>query len=882
MEAHGGRQTCNDQEATQPNARDIEVQAIISLLLGVSAFLTFCFLRPRWKSLYAARRCHLEASTGLPALPDSFFGWIPVLYRINEQLVLDAGGLDAFVFLSFFKMSIRLFAVLLCFAAVILAPIHVIYEAGKEKGKSALSNDFGQTPIFSNGDEDNYWNPDKAYLWAYLVFTYFFTYLAIRMLSSETFKILAIRQKYLGTQSTITDRTFRLTEIPFKYRTSKKVKDLVESLHIGHVSSVKLCRQWGKLDSLLAQRGPLLRKLEVAWATFLELSPHEDPEQNVQHQPRAQRQTSDGPSNNNTGYDLETAMGSENNHENSRLLGDGAGAGAHQYEEHEGRPLVRVWFGWLGMQTQKVDAIEYYEEKLRKLDKEIRQARKEFYIPTDIAFVTMDSVDACQMAIQTLIDPKPGRLLIKPAPAPRDVVWRNTYASRLSRRYHSWLITLFITALSVFWLIPVGSLASLLSLCTIKEWWPDLSKWLAEHQTIKALVQTGLPTLAVSILNVSVPYLYEWLSHKQGLVSRDDVELSIISKNFFFNFFNIFVIFTVFGSATNISNKLREDMHDITKFTTDLAKAIESLSNFYINFIMLQGLGLFPFRLLEFGSVFLYPWYKWLARTPRDRAELDRPPVFSYGFYLPTALLVFILCMVYSVLPRGYLVLLLGLVYFTLGYYTYKYQLLYAMEAPTHATGGAWRIITYRVILSLVIFQLVMTGILALQAAFFAAVLVLPLTAMTAWYSYYFRSRFEPLTKYISLRSLPHPARRPNGTLDTEDAVIDPDQEGPEHIDRTARFVRRRSTVDEDREKGLRFVNPSMIAPLEQPWIYRDQPPVHAEPQVHDQESDHDGEDELLRFHMEREARRWPFRERAPSESSDLGPRPVHNWRYAD
>ena len=34
------------------------------------------------------------------------------------------------------------------------------------------------------------------------------------------------------------------------------------------------------------------------------------------------------------------------------------------------------------------------------------------------------------------------------------------------------------------------------------------------------------------------------------------------------------------------------------------------------------------------------------------------------------------------------------------------------------------------------------------------------------------------------------------------------------------------STIDEDREKGMRFVNPSLVAPLEQPWIHADPPPL--------------------------------------------------------
>lgn len=54
-------------------------------------------LRPRWPSLYAARKRRLEPKISLPALPNSFLGWMPKLYRITEQEVLAAAGLDAFV-----------------------------------------------------------------------------------------------------------------------------------------------------------------------------------------------------------------------------------------------------------------------------------------------------------------------------------------------------------------------------------------------------------------------------------------------------------------------------------------------------------------------------------------------------------------------------------------------------------------------------------------------------------------------------------------------------------------------------------------------------------------------------------------------------------------
>ncbi|KAK3329903.1 hypothetical protein B0H66DRAFT_542322 [Apodospora peruviana] len=806
---------CDGDQYAGTATKAIQVQLVISLALGLSAFVAFCILRPRWKSLYAARKRHFDPAIGLPVLPDSFFGWIPGLYKITEQQVLASAGLDAFVFLNFFKMSIKLFAVMFFFAAVVLAPInrHFVPPAKDSDTSSflfrqyATYRDYGYPHAFNETDPPEDDQPDKSfnknmgYLWSYLVFTYLFTGLTFYFMDKETFKVIRVRQDYLGTQLTITDRTFRLSGIPKELRTEEAIKDLVQKLEIGKVESVTLCRNWRELDDLIEQRQKVLLKLEEAWGTYL----------NTPQRKSADDQTNSSNGASESGVSPEAA--DEEAGENGRLL---SGEVPDHLAERE-RPQARIWYGFLGAQSRKTDAIDYYSEKLRRLDEKIHAARKKTYIPTELAFVTMDSIAACQMAIQALIDPHPGQLLTQPAPSPSDVVWRNTYAPRLDRRVRSIAITTFVGFLSVIWLIPVALLASAMSICTIQKVFPGLFELLKHHDIAKALVQTGLPTIAVSLINVAVPYLYDYLSYHQGMLSSSDVALSVVSKNFFFTFFNIFVIFTVFRSVTEIWNVLRDSLKDTTYIAYTLATQIEELSNFYTNFIMLQGIGLFPFRLLEFGSVFLYPINRWLAKTPRERAQLIEPPMFYYGFYLPTALLVFILCLVYSALPNGFLVLALGLIYFTLGYFTYKYQLVYAMDQPQHATGGAWRMICYRIMLGLLVSQVTMSGYLALRSAFTVALLVVPLVLVTFYYSWSYRRQFEPLTRFISLRSIKR------GEDEGGNAILDDDFGGTGEQQRE--LLRRGSTIDEDREKGLRFVNPSLALPLEQPWIYQDPPP---------------------------------------------------------
>ena len=111
----------------------------------------------------------------------------------------------------------------------------------------------------------------------------------------------------------------------------------------------------------------------------------------------------------------------------------------------------------------------------------------------------------------------------------------------------------------------------------------------------------------------------------QGMTSQGDVDLSVISKNFFFVFFNYFIVFSVLGTFSNfykLFEQFSDSLKDPTKIAYTLATSLQGLLPFYTNLIILQGVGLFPFRLLQFGSVALYPIYRMGAKTPRGRFPL--------------------------------------------------------------------------------------------------------------------------------------------------------------------------------------------------------------------------------------------------------------------
>ena len=81
------------------------------------------------------------------------------------------------------------------------------------------------------------------------MFTYFFSFVTLYFMHRETFKVIGVRQQYLGTQSTITDRTFRLSGIPRELRAEDKIKELSPALLMSYSgepgASDRVCKSCG-------------------------------------------------------------------------------------------------------------------------------------------------------------------------------------------------------------------------------------------------------------------------------------------------------------------------------------------------------------------------------------------------------------------------------------------------------------------------------------------------------------------------------------------------------------------------------------------------------------------------------------------------------------
>lgn len=817
----------DDNKIYGPNQlRVFKTQLALSVFIGVSTFLLFCFLRRRWPHLYAVRTLRKSLIYNR-RLPNNLFKWVPAVLRISEDELLECSGLDAYVVLAFFKMGVATFLLLLLIALLVLSPVRYYFTGNYDQdGVSWLDVQLRDTASrLGKGDPPSLHEDFPRYLWVYPLFTYCFSIIVYVNLFRFTKMVIKTRQKYLASQNSITDRTIRIDGIPKKIiRRNDPVvlKKFIEDLGIGRVEHVKLIYDWEPLEVLFDKRKELIQTLELLYARY---------------------------------YDLRIDLYNESL---PRVLPKNA----------PDLPVVE------SRRKKKLrNRISEHSQELRKLDDEIQAIRKKYNpslstYPVEhgskvqlllSAFVTMDSVASAQMAAQTVLDPRVYKLMVTLAPAAKDINWNNLKLSYYEKITKSYMIT-FLIILSysaIFFLVT--SLSSLIDVKTLIKFWPALGHMVAKSKWLTTFVTGILPPLLFSLMNVSFPYLYRYLTVKQGYALSSEVELSTLLKNFFFIFFILFLVFTITGTLWDYFTSIG----DTTRFAAQLAGSLKKLSLFYVDLILLQGLAMFPVKLLQLGEFVILNvlgklfFKNFFLRTPRDyRFFYYTPPVFDFGLNLPQHILIFIIILIYSVVSTK--IVTSGLVYFTLGYFVYKYQLMYSYVHPPHSTGKVWPMIFRRLIFGLIIFQLFMCGTLALEGAILLSVLCTPLFIVTLVVSWNFERFYLPLHDFIALRAIQNPnnfdteftddllltltpltnneangsseslaLKRGPGAEVSHGASGEPEEtslllEGDFSVSYNAGRImhqRKISTIDEEREETSDYTHPYLTDPLHGPWI---------------------------------------------------------------
>ncbi|EEB08729.2 DUF221 family protein [Schizosaccharomyces japonicus yFS275] len=722
---------------------DLRTQFWLAFALGSTAITFFCLLRRRWSELYAARSTLLGLQ--LPELSTSLWKWVVDLIRIPDATVQQCAGLDGFVFLLFFRMAMKFLSFASLLGVTVIIPVNkyfrddafgnITFVSTSSTEGVKVSGFFSIIDFFRRKyDEISEWpgfaQKGDGFLYLYVAFTYIISIFLLYVLFASTKQIADIRQTYLARQTRLTDRTVLVSGLPPELRSELALKRYLNDLKIGTVERICICRNYTLMDKILSNRNRYMHSLEYYWAKYL---------RNCERLglPVA-----------SSAYDISSPVANNSYNESSSLLA------AAEYRLC--RPLIRSHF--FKCCGKKIDAIDYYSAKLYKCDKRLDAAHHVDFTATGQAFVTFESMASAQIAAQTHIDMKSLMgLHIILAPSPQDVQWHNTYMGRWHRFFQSWFVSVITLLLILLWTVPVGAIAVLINIDTIRKLWPSLARLLEDVPFMRTLIQTFLPTLVYSLFINFSPFLFRWLSRMQGFSSRGEEEIYTVGKNYAYLFVNFFLVYIIAGTSN-----IWSWAHDATQFAILLANRLPKQAQFFIDLIVLQGIGMLPFRLAQFGNLFSFAVRRWRARTLRDYKSLQQPDSFSYGIYLPQPLFIMLICLCYSIISP--LILVFGLIYFTMGFIVYKYELIYAMEHPQHSTGQLWSTIFQRMVMSCAIMQMTMMGLMSLRRAYWLSTVIAPLLIFTLASSYNFFKMISPAMNFVSLyyiqREQAHPIAR--------------------------------------------------------------------------------------------------------------------------
>lgn len=198
---------------------------------------------------------------------------------------------------------------------------------------------------------------------------------------------------------------------------------------------------------------------------------------------------------------------------------------------------------------------------------------------------------------------------------PTQVIWSNLRIKWWERIIRYTVTVGFIIALVVFWAIPTAVVGAISNITFLTDhvfflaFINNLPNW------IKGVITGLLPTVAMSILISLVPIVMRLMAKLGGAPSQAAVELT--TQNFYFTFqvVQVFLVVTLTSSASSVVTKIIDKPTEAAQM---LATNLPKSSNFYISYIVLQGLSFSSGALLQISGLILGKILgKLLDSTPR-------------------------------------------------------------------------------------------------------------------------------------------------------------------------------------------------------------------------------------------------------------------------
>lgn len=525
-------------------------------------------------------------------LPNGLFNWIIPFFKMSDEVVLDRQSLDGFLLLRYLKIS----AALCGFGTLLTWPILMPMNATGEGGQPGLNSiAFG-----------NIAHAAKNRYYAHAVIACLFFALVFYMVMRESIYYINLRQAYLISPlyaNRVSSRTVLFTSVPEDYRD----EDVLRRVLGKQVKNVWIVRDCEEIEKLVKRRECLAMQLEAAETKLVKIA-------NSARLKETRKERSKGP-----------ILQTEDNRADESASFAARWVLPSQRPTHRIKPLL----------GKKVDTINWCRAELEQVIPKVEDAQARFRRGEGKAvcavFAEFYSQNEAQAAYQSLIHHQP----LQMAPryigvSPKQVIWGNLKISGGSRIVRGIIITGIVLALLLFWAIPVAFIGLLSNISALTKGSPTanppvapLLPWLSFindiPQQLLGVIQGFLPSALLSLLMMLLPPFLRWMAKLSGLPTRAAIELYVQDVYFVFQVIQVFLVTTLSsGAAASAAAIANNPTSSASLLASDLPKA----SNFYVSYIILQGLAASSAALANvFGVLFYAVCHRLLDSTPRKMYE---------------------------------------------------------------------------------------------------------------------------------------------------------------------------------------------------------------------------------------------------------------------
>ncbi|KAB5577769.1 hypothetical protein GE09DRAFT_1087316, partial [Coniochaeta sp. 2T2.1] len=763
----------------------------VALIAGIY-LLIFFILRKSQRRYYAPRTYigSLRETQRTPPLPSGMFNWVGTFWKIPDVYALQHQSLDSFLYLRFLKMALVICFVGCCITWPVLFPINAT-------GGGGLS----QLDILTYGNVDKDTHKSFYYAHAFVGWAYFgfVMYLIMR----ECIYYINLRQAFLLSPlyaNRISTRTVLFTSVPTPYLDEAKLRKVFGDT----VRNIWISGDTKKLDDLIEERDKVAFRLEKAEVKLIKAA-------NKERQKHLKKQGS---------ADAADPI----------PLDAESGSLAARWLTPKKRPHHRL--GFLGLIGRKVDTINWCRSELQRLipDVEAEQAsfRAGHYKKIPGVFIEFRTQAEAECAFQVLahhtgLHMSPKYIGIRPS----EVIWKSLalpWWQRLIRRY---LVIAFISALILFWAIPVavvGAISNVNYLKTIS--WLT---WLDKIPSFIMGVITGLlPAVALSILMSLVPIIMRLCAKLSGEPSDSRVELFTQNAYFCFQVIQVFLITTMTSSAAATAKVIADNPGKVTEI---LASNLPQSSNFYISYFIVQGLTIAAGVISQVvGFIIFNLMYKYLAGTPRAMYnKWARLSAISWGSTLPVYANIVVIAITYACIAP----LMLGWASVAMGlfYLAWRYNVLFVTDTQIDTRGLIYPRAMKQLFTGIYLGEVCMIGLFGVSTAVGPLILMVVFLIFTVLFHISMNSALNPLLYNLPQSLLAEEEHR--RAIDTEAARgVDAGQpgynngqnngynNGISHLPSAgsaSKDVREAQTMHTSAGK-----KPNFIVKFLKPWLYSD------------------------------------------------------------